>query len=114
MQRALSHLLECAHFARITLAREVDLAVAALTDLGDDVELVYAQLGTSFTQNDAFAAAVRSELALELGVRGCELAGGEISIKSSAPFFARRVIAKKIEVVIKKVYEDAVLAWGER
>jgi hypothetical protein len=49
-QCAFSHLLQSAHFPGIDLASEVDGSVASLTDLGNDSELLDAELCSSFSE----------------------------------------------------------------
>lgn len=63
-QRAFPHLFERAHLVGIILPREVDRAVPALSDLRDDAEMLYPELGSPFSEDDALAAVVRGELAV--------------------------------------------------
>lgn len=57
-QRALAHLLECADLARVPFSCQVDLAVATLTDLDDDVEGIDAELRSPFAQEDTLTSTV--------------------------------------------------------
>lgn len=49
-QRALPHLLQSAHFARVLLSRQEHFAISSLTNLSNNVELVHFQLCPSFAQ----------------------------------------------------------------
>jgi hypothetical protein len=49
-QCSLSHLLESTYFPRINLAGEVDGSITSLTDLSNNPELVYSELGSSFSE----------------------------------------------------------------
>lgn len=61
-QCTLSHLFEGADLVGIGFASEVDGTVAALTDLRNDTELLYSKLGSSLTEHNSLASAVRREL----------------------------------------------------
>ena len=54
----LSHLLERTYFPRIDLSSKVDGSVSSLTNLGDDPELLYPKLCTSFSEEDTFSTVV--------------------------------------------------------
>ena len=100
-ERPFAHLLEGAYLAGLLLAGEVDLAVAALSDLSDDVELIDAELRAALAEDDALAPAVRLELFVVLG--GRERAGGGIGVELGAAVLARADVAQELEVVIEEV-----------
>lgn len=47
-QQALAHHLQRAYFLRISFLRQIDLSVAALTDLGEDLEIAMSQTSSPF------------------------------------------------------------------
>ena len=61
-QRTFAHLLQRADFVGIRLPRQVDRSISTLTDLGDDPEVLDAELGTSFSEENALSAIVRCKL----------------------------------------------------
>lgn len=58
-QSPLSHLLQRDDPARLLMPREVHLAVSALPNLGDNVELVQLEFGAALAKEDPLATAVR-------------------------------------------------------
>lgn len=58
-KRFLLHLLEGDDLVTLLVASKVDFSVASLTDLGEDVELVELELGTTLAEEDALSALVR-------------------------------------------------------
>ena len=60
-QCTLAHLLQRTDLSGFLFSGEVDLSVASLPDLSDDVELFYPQLGSSTSQQHAFTSTVRLE-----------------------------------------------------
>ena len=103
-QRALLHLLERAHLARVGLAGEVDLAVAALADLGDDLELVDLELEAALAEEGALAPAVGLELLGVLGLGEPALLG--VLVETGAALLAVRDVAEEVEVVVEEVWMD--------
>ena len=68
-QCALAHLLQRANFPGFLFASEIDLSVASLPNLSDDMELFYPQLGPPATQQHAFTSTIRLEFLGMLGRR---------------------------------------------
>lgn len=57
-ERSLAHLFQSANFVRVDFTREVDGSVTSLSDLSNDTELIYTELGAAFTEENAFTAIV--------------------------------------------------------
>lgn len=99
-QRGLHHLLQRADFACLAFTSEVDLAVAALPDLGDDVELIDVELGASAAEDDALATAVGFEFFGILG--GGDASSGGVFVEPGSAIFARCEVAEGLEVIVQE------------
>ncbi len=85
-QRLLFHLFQRADLPCLLLPGKKDLAISTLANLGDDMELVDAKLGTPPAEKYAFAPTVTLELFRIL--RGLEIAGLGVPVELGSPFFA--------------------------
>lgn len=106
MQCPFSHPLQRAYLPGFLLACEKDFAITTLADLGYDVELLHAQLCTTFPKQHPFAATVRLELLCILGRR--QLSFRSINIKTRSAFLSSSEIAKTLEIIVEKVYDPSI------
>ena len=102
VQRPLFHLLQSTDFSRILLSRQEYLAVPTLADLGDDMELIDFEFGSSSAQEDALAATVGFEFLRIL--QRFQIAGGRIAVEFSASFLARGEVSQSLKVVIQEIF----------
>lgn len=101
-QELLAHDLERADLARILLRREIDLSIATLTNLCEDLEVTVAQPCTTLAQIGAFPAEIdlvrpfpfRISEALRLWVLSVKLCQAVLTVVD---------VGKEIIVVVEKV-----------
>lgn len=94
-ERALAHLFEGADLLRVGFASEIDRAVAALADLGEDAKLLHTQTCTALAQQHALATIVGDELALVLC--GWKIALASVGAKGLEALLAAAKVAKEVD-----------------
>lgn len=102
-EQLLAHDLERADLARILLLGQIDLAIATLSDLGQDLEVGVAEANATLAQIGPLPACVLVPqlfvlLFVGLGRRG------DFSLESVEALLAVADIGQKIEVVVQEVY----------
>lgn len=108
-KRLLLHLLERHDLVALLVTGEVYLAVAALADLGEDVELVELQLRAALAEQDALAALVRAPLGV--GLLDGKLTCRDRLAEGRQAALARVEIREQVKVVVVEVWAGARVSW---
>ena len=88
---------------RVRLAREVDLAIPALADLRDDLELVDLELDAALAEEGALAAAVALPLLGVLLLREVPLRG--VLVEAGTAVLAGSDVTEEVEVVVEEIWK---------
>ena len=99
-EQLLAHDLQRAHLSRVLLLRKIHLAIAALADLGQDLEVVLAKSGPPLPQLCALAS---EPLGLGAFVLGSRCGDGVAVMELPRTGFALGDVVEKVKVVVKKV-----------
>ena len=106
-QGSFLHLLQCTNLTGFLLPRKEYLAIPALANLCNDMELVNLELCSATTKKDTLASAIGFEFFRVL--RRIETAGSSVVIEFGASFFARCEVSQVLKIVVEEIYESTLV-----
>ena len=101
-QKLLTHYFECTDFASVLFGSEVDLSIAPLAHLGEDLEVTVAQPCAALSQIRSLSAQVFVTCCFIFFHRSCR-GSRKLRIEQSFAALAMMDIAKEIEIMVKEI-----------
>ena len=101
-QKLLAHYFKCTDFASVLFGCEVDLSIAPLAHLGEDLEVAVAQPCSALSQIRSLPAQVLVACCFIFFHRSCG-GSGELRIEQSFAALAMVDIAEEVEIMVKEV-----------
>lgn len=101
-QKLLAHHLQSAHFSRILLLRQKDLAVAALSNLCEDLEVSLPQPSPPLAEISSLSSKILIERLIVFVLRGSGRCG-VLSLELGEAVLARVHVGEQIVVIVEEV-----------
>ena len=101
-QKLFTHYFQCTHFASVLFGCEVNLSIATLAHLGENLEVTVAQPCAALSQIRSLSAQIFVTCCFVFFDRS-RWGSGKLRIKHGFPALTMVHIAEEVEIMIKKV-----------